>query len=261
MSNTICPECGTPFTWENALAAYHRGKTNLFEHHWRRRPVRSFVRSFRYALRPARLWREVSLHDQPPVGPLIALAVIATATAMGISIAVHVLSMVILYNVAVPYAFPGQSWAVNTVWGAVRAAAGYPYWMREFATAVTWVVCILASLMLFRQSMRRYRVRNDHIIRAWAYVAPLQLIVFACLWGAMGLAAGPAAIIFNIEIMMDTFNWLFVTPFIVQIVLVTRSMALAYRHYLRMDHAWAVAISAQIIALLATLIVLANITL
>ena len=52
LRETRCPECGEGFTWKQALADYHRRKIPIFEYRWRQQPIRSFLRTWWWALRP-----------------------------------------------------------------------------------------------------------------------------------------------------------------------------------------------------------------
>ena len=81
LTETRCPECGTSFTWEGALEALERRKHPLFEYQCRRRPIRSFFTSWFLALRPAKLWRQVDIHDRPPVRALFAMALMSLVVA------------------------------------------------------------------------------------------------------------------------------------------------------------------------------------
>ena len=76
LRETRCPECGERFTWEEALARYHRKRIALFEYQWRERPIRSLIGTWFRAMVPGKLWKKVSIHDPPQVGPLWVMIVI-----------------------------------------------------------------------------------------------------------------------------------------------------------------------------------------
>jgi hypothetical protein len=67
-----CPECGTPFSWDDVLAAARSRQNRLIEH-WRRHPIiRTLLRTWWLAaFRPRKLWAQFSVHDPPKVGPLM----------------------------------------------------------------------------------------------------------------------------------------------------------------------------------------------
>lgn len=68
-----CPECGLEFEWELALRQAESESDFLFEHQWRKRPIRSFVVTVWRSLLPGRFWRRVSIHDRLSVKPLLIL--------------------------------------------------------------------------------------------------------------------------------------------------------------------------------------------
>lgn len=93
--------------------------------------------------------------------------------------------------------------------------------------------------------MRRYRVRSVQVVRVWAYALPLSLpwatIVYAVAYNAVALLGWPsdAGLISS---------WLLL-PVIGTHAL--RSVGLGYKHYLRMDHGWAVAVASLAMGFLA----------
>jgi len=71
-----CPECGLEFEWGEALRQAVSESDFLFEHQWRRRPVRSFAVTVWRSLLPGRFWRSVSIHDRLSAKPLLILLVV-----------------------------------------------------------------------------------------------------------------------------------------------------------------------------------------
>ncbi|MHC4235861.1 MAG: hypothetical protein ACYSUQ_12150, partial [Planctomycetota bacterium] len=72
LSQRRCPECGRPFTWDEALAAARSRVNRLFERLWYHDPLRSLLRTWKLAaLRPGKLWTQYSRFDRPKVGPLL----------------------------------------------------------------------------------------------------------------------------------------------------------------------------------------------
>lgn len=67
-----CPECGVTVWWPEILAAIQRrGESRLFEHQWRRRPIRSFFGTLWSLARPWSFWRQPSLRSAPCWGALV----------------------------------------------------------------------------------------------------------------------------------------------------------------------------------------------
>lgn len=242
LTETRCPECGEGFTWEEVLDRHHRRKKKLFEYRWRERPVRSAVRTWWWCVWPPRLWREIDIHDPPQRGPLIGWVVL--------SLFVFYVAFVILFAVS--------GWGLGYYWStrgvpSQQLGIGYLMWYLLDAvtdwqvymvvlTAAVWIVCCLAALMVFRQSMRRCKVRGGHVLRVWAYATaplfPLVATVVVALerakmvrWVDRSLPTDPAVLLAILAHATWSFWW-------------------GYRIYLRMPHSFAVAVSAQLIAVL-----------
>jgi ribosomal protein L37E len=234
-----CPECGETFEWQDVLAAFHRRKQMLFEYHWRTKPVRSLLATWRRSLRPGKLWRELDIHDPPAVRPLIAQVVIFAVLAWSLTVMLSgVLGWIGWLLVARDRGLAAPGWAV---------------WFRELVSAVrnpylyvtAPLICggtaiTMLSLLLLRQSMRRYRVRNVHVLRVCAYAIP-PLIV-------------PALLVeYSYLIVVTLLGWgyrYWVSYIIGALVLifVVWSIRQGYRKYLKMPHSLGIAIASQAIA-------------
>ncbi len=254
LKDARCPECGTEFTWSEVLVDYHRRRKPLFEYRWRSQPIRSLGASWGLALRPWTLWRKVDLHDPPAVKPLAALAAIAAvvfalivpgialATASGLAR----LSELIAASGGIS---PGSLWAPE-----LTLALPWVCFTEEHAAIVAhfgvWIAASFAALLVFQQSMAHCRVRTAHVFRV-------------CVYALLAVPVGETLLIllmFTIDLGGTIFGWRW--PMWLSIVLscvmlavvlstflwVFMSIALGYRLYLRMSHAWYVAFAAQIIA-------------
>lgn len=256
---TRCPECGTAFTWEGALEAHHRRKHPLFEYQCRRRPIRSFLTSCFSALRPAKLWRRVDIHDRPPVNALLLMALVSIVVT-----AVLTATLSAVFTCVDLWWGPRMAWYPNVRAGLVMQLV----WERAVSTLLPstcffagWLASSFAALMIFRQSMRRYRVRTQHVVRVWSYavvmVLPLTTVV---LWGIPILRLLLHVRGRNVSRVFVYGNswWGLAMPLMLEILgaalclfLVVRSIRHGYGSYLRMPHGWAVAIASQVIAVLA----------
>jgi hypothetical protein len=246
-----CPECGRPFTWQGALAEYHRRQHFLFEYRWRDGPLRSLVATWFHALRPRRFWKRISLHDPPNVRGLVAMVAVLLAVyfaAMPVSLSLATWGAVQLQTGAGGWAVPGLGW-----WLVEILTSDEPYvWLGVVAT---WCLASLGALLVFRQSMRRYRVRVPQVVRVWAYAVPLLPPVCPLLLGGLVFA-------YNTSVWFSVASGRWFTGacyggVVLLVLYVVWCLAHAYRHYLRMRHALAVAVAAQTIACLATLTLLA----
>ncbi len=264
LSETRCPECGVGFTWEGVLEARQRRKQPLFEYHWRRRLVRSYVASLMRATRPRRLWSLVDIHDRAPTRALFWLA------------AVTVVVLVVMAQLGLATAFsivaapgrvaPSGRWVPGVprltdfgaalVNGEVLRTGGI-----LMLTTVCWWGLSLGALLIFGQSMRLFKVRTGHVVRVWCYSVVLPLLGLCAAelawmagWTALELWGDWPSYVGGVEIV----------PVGVTVILlvfwgfVMWSLGVGYRGYLRMDHAMGVAFCSQLIAVLALLTVMLN---
>ncbi len=65
-----CPECGLQFEWREVIDRAAHWSKFLFEHNWRKQPIRSYLTTIWKSLRPFRFWKQVSIHDDIRPGPL-----------------------------------------------------------------------------------------------------------------------------------------------------------------------------------------------
>lgn len=243
LTETRCPECGEAFTWEDALARYRRSQKPLFEYRWRNRPIRSFFHTWRRSLSPRRFWASISIHDPPRVVPLLAMVLIEVVAAALVG--------TVLYGL--------EAWVRNTslirlgrtglrdLPGYVLDALVAPRYRVTLLTTGAWLLGTLFALFVFQQSMRIYKVRNAHLIRLWAYSAPVALL--------------PAVLGWHVFALQGTLRGVYVPLgigplFALLLVLhAARSLRIGYRDYLRIPQSAALALASQTIAVLATGIV------
>jgi hypothetical protein len=121
---------------------------------------------------------------------------------------------------------------------------------RAMCTYAVWLATSLGALLVFQQSMRRIRVRQAQVIRVWAYSVPMVLPILAVLVAVhivvAILLAGRWSRWANEEIV-------FSVALMALVMCPIWSLWRGYRDYLRMRHAFAVAVMSQVIAILATL--------
>lgn len=250
LSETRCPECGGAFTWEHILDDYHRRRKNLFEYRWREAPLRSMASSLRAALRPGSFWRNIDLHDPPKPGPL---------------------NFLLLFQVLIAYAFITVTLGTASFlyWvrfyqtnyrGVPKRILSVGFWFesvssvvleREFLLAVfamlSWWALTFLGLLVFQQSMRLCRVRTAHVHRVCVYAVGAGLPIFV-----LSLTVVTGLILFDVM----SFRYLdLLLPVTIgaYILHVTWSVRQGYRHYLKLRHSLAVAVTDQIMALLASM--------
>jgi hypothetical protein len=274
-----CPECGYHFRWEELLDEKLQFHPYLFEHH-PEREVWSFWKTAVGGLRPARFWTKLHAGQPSRPGRLLAYWVIAMLVALLAAVAAPLLVGTILENDA--RAAAGQRaayfqsggtpvyWTPSGVYsttppprpgyfdvGGLEQAwdsfgKGYAIW---WGIAVAWAWATSLTLMVFKISMRRAKVRAVHVRRCVLYSFD------ACLWAALYVLVLTAA---AMAVWMagggrTMFHWLALVCLPVLWWIVTYRLGRAYRDYLKFDHPWATVIATQIIVGLTALIIAINV--
>jgi hypothetical protein len=278
-----CPECGYSFNWDELRDPARRLHPYLFEHHPERN-VWSFRKTLANSMLPRRFWR--TLYPTQPSFPRrlmlygLLVALIAAGALLGaIAYRSYQVDQTMRGRRATQMRFmnPQTQAEIIVRHGSVQAyldltSPTFPSWryfsplfisnwldlgghLQVTAFALLWPWMTFASLLVFRASMRRARVRPVHVLRCVIYSADL--------------AAVAAAIV--------TIGWLFCDPWLhrtrnwsefwwrfssaqgalwviaVLFALLTFRLWIAYRRYLRFDHPLATAIASQIMIGLLTL--------
>lgn len=180
-----CPECGQWFDWRQVLDDYRRRQKPFFEYRWRRAPVRSLVRTWYMALNPRRFWRRVDLHDPPAVG---ALAGLMLASCVAVGLAGPILGGTGLWVdwwVDVVRGGGGRTPTIGDLFSSIADGFRYMHGFRAGAEAFIWLVGGFGALLVFRQSMRRCRVRTVHIVRVCAYSGGMIMPILPAVLFAM----------------------------------------------------------------------------
>lgn len=263
-----CPECGYRFDWAELLDPGRQVHLYLFEQ-YPKRNIRAFYRTVLGGLRPRRFWK--SLQPQHTSRPRRLLMYWVLCTLIPFFIGVLLLGAFELAadfvsdqssvrfqqlaptwskcvgddKIAHAYAyhlwFPGvhsRPYSFTVIAGLANVAPALVYSSLMLAL---WTGCTFLSLMIFQKSMSRAQVKRIHVARCVLYsfdvgvwvgfimlcVLPMQF--FALVWGAhdaLALAL-QAALVFG-----------------------AYRLWIAYRSYLRFDHALAVVLSTQVITAL-----------
>jgi hypothetical protein len=279
-----CPECGYRFKWEELRDPALRLHPYLFEHH-AERGIRTFFKTlFNSAFRLRRFWR--TLFPTQPSFPrrLLRYAIIVAAIGVMPLIAASIYSMYQMdrefrarRSTAAAMLSPTERAEVIAREGSLEAWLDrvlplFPsrkyfqlrylnnWWrlgghFRVSVFALLWPWLTFLSLLIFRASMRRARVRPVHVLRCVIYSGDVALLTAAaatCAWlaydpwlsrravrvefyGYFGSARGAA--------------WVMIALF----VILTWRLWIAFRRYLRFEHAFATAIASQVMIALLTL--------
>lgn len=261
-----CPECGDGFVWENVLRDYRRRLKPLFEYHWRKRPIRSLLYSWRLGLNPRRLWRTIEVHDPPAVDGLLALW-LAT-------MAFFFVSCWTLSNAGGWVISATEKWMAGRTPTGVADLFGWMAYVAKFrplysdptwswpageclyltAAVAAWSALVFPALLVLRQSMKQCRVKAAHVLRLCVYTPiPILVAPFACF--GVALVADIAALRGPPRWPMRHFladAALGVIPVVI-VLCVLISTAWGYHRYIRMKHSVGVAIIGHLLAVLALL--------
>jgi hypothetical protein len=283
-----CPECGYAFTWAELRDPTRRLHPYLFEHHPQRN-LRSFLRTLLGSQFPRRFWR--TLFPTQPSRPRRLLlygflaAAILVAPFLGLlGYRVYEMDRTMRDRRAFEMRTmtPLRAAELTAQFGSVKAyleqaAPLFPdqrylrfhnitgWWQLGGAFQVTafallWPWLTFLSLLVFRASMRRARVRPVHVLRCVIYTADAAVLI--------ALAAGAF--------------WFFYDPWLSRsgtwygtwyqfksdrsvvyvlggmFLILTYRLSIAYKRYLRFDHALATAIASQVMIGLLTLKLVAD---
>ncbi len=242
-----CPECGQEFAWEEVLDDYRLLQKPFFEYRWRQRPVRSLIKSWWLALRPGKFWRLAEMQDPARLRPLFAIVAILLVITCVVMVFCDAMELLLWDWRYAAQRFRGTGFGKPYAWYdplnifQSLISAWTPEIKNITASITIWVVCNLAALLVFQQSMKRHKVRTSHIVRVWVYAVPQALPP------TVGFVASSSwlAPLFGWDFYPTVESWTIWFFF----ALVTRSIHIAYKHYLRMPHSWAIAVSVQLMAL------------
>ena len=280
-----CPECGYRFTWEELSDPIRRLHPYVFEHHPERN-VWSFRQTLLGGLRPGRFWR--TLFPTQPSRPrrLVLYWLIVALACVGV-LSVQLMRTAVAADVdhaaqqqAAIAAFRNYDARFRALalaqHGTVQAwaSASYPRWpdwwfLRNLPRAhlvqnlmigvilwVCWPWVTLAGLMIFQASMRRARVRPIHVLRCVIYTCDIALLWALVMVAILAWDVSQSGLIGRAWGVVPSAK--LIPAFTAgALLLATWRLAAAYKHYLRFDHAWATAISVQVMValLLAKLVV------
>lgn len=226
-----CPECGLMFRWQEILdESNSRSKTNgFFEFEWRRRPIGAFFYTLAQTLMPWLLWRRMPLAATPRIGPLLAMIP-------------PTLLLLLILSTFVDLAWHEYIKLEASRFRGQQDFSGFLFWnrwyplryIRSVLTPLFGLVAAWLSVQVFRQTIARYRIRQDQILR-----------IFVLTWIAIVVAKGASEWVCTFATMPYLWFWRRVFPSTVwqminaipTLVLVV-SLGFAFRNYLRIRDGW-----------------------
>lgn len=191
-----CAECGLEFEWWRIHS--HVTHPWLFEYHWRKRPIRSLVRTIATMCRPRRFWSSIDLTDPVHLGWVFLLAFMAVAAPVFLRL---VASGACLFALEHYRASNPSYGSYSTPTRLVREALSTSFWVQDskyfYSSDISWLISlpqvalwwfalvwIPLTALCFRLipvSLHRLRVRPAHIRRiagygvAWMMLLPVAL--------------------------------------------------------------------------------------
>ncbi len=283
-----CPECGYRFDWAEVLSPNRRPHEYLFEHHPERNWSR-FWQTARGACRPKRFW--TSLHPSQPSRPArLFLYWLIGAVLVGLVNPLYCVQEAALQAAAanrlrasqasVLYRNPSHRSNIVQFYGSTQAfldrryptestlsylskmfGAGQAPWRLLFldfplllVVPALWSWLTAVAMMAFPISTRRGRLRRIHLVRCALYSFD------PVMWAAFLLAGVFAGLFWAAVIGQQTFRYPMVSwgiwPIGLAILFGCWRLRAACAHYLRFSWPEATVLATQIIALLASLLVL-----
>jgi hypothetical protein len=261
LTDARCPECGHRFDWPDVIDPSRRLHPYLFEHHPERN-LWSFFRTLTGTLHPTRFWPTLS-PSQPSrprrmvkywvlcsLAPLLALLIDwGRATVTWWDERLNPVQFNFRTGVPMPAGPPAE-----VTWDNVLAAAGHA-WQRDhplslafglFTFWLAWPWLTLLALQIFRISMRRAKVHTAHVVRCVVYSFDVGA------WVALAVATWCAAAVFTESMRPGPYRepdraFAFLG---LMVPLIGVRLWLAYRRYMRFDHAFWTVAAAQLIVLL-----------
>jgi len=256
-----CPECGYSFKWEEILDEKRRHHRYIFEHHPERN-FWSFMRTFLGGLRPKKFWSELHpLQDSRPkrlalyrmiVLVLVVIPVLiddfwqppqpmGTPRRVFFSYSTHRRQLAWQARLNYPWNFfvkPLDATGRELLWSLMIISVALP-------------VTYYALLMIFQQTMRKAKVRRDHVGRCISYSADIVLwpILPLCVLTLLNGAAGSP------NQWEEEIAWTVLISIVLIWLIFAWRLVFAYRYYLRFDHAVGTIFSVQLIIFLLVLLI------
>lgn len=268
-----CPECGYASNWHDLLNREKFQHPYLFEHHARRQPLRSYLKTLAGGRRPHRFWTSLDANHRAYPRRLVAYWLIGVlftlTTGFGVRYFADGLKVWdeneasrrgMLATAAGP---GGAGYARQFTRSAYGSLAAYldtvfplppskrffqQVWSQSDVTLalkivllfVSWPLATYAVLMIFRTSMRRARVRPVHVLRCAVYSGDVAAWL-GLLWMVLLLLnrdnASHNRAAAETALMAALLLW----------AVATYRLVVAYHHYLRFDRPAAVVLCSQLI--------------
>ena len=248
-----CTECGFQFNWQELIRGLFNRNPRLFEHNWRERPIRSYLRAvFVPMFWPKSFWLEISLHDRIMRGPLLALL---TLSCIQFLIVIHALSLIYWWSISYLFARrfvarpPYASWSRNSSLSLESVldelerdfyyVGALPYeipqqWWPLPLMLVAGLILMFLLMANLRETIARFKLRPAHMLRALAYASAPGLFLSAVVGSLfpvvlLGFDEHGLSTSLDVALFFGAI-WLAGAPMFYQ-------MRSSFRHYLKIPHA------------------------
>ena len=243
LADPRCPECGYCFTWDELSDPARRFHPYLFEHHPERN-ARAFARTLLAGVLPRRFWS--TLYPTQPSRPQRLVTYWALCAIPLLMLAAVQCWLIVSETVKrfAPRLPPRLMWQRYADWSVMYDKDGGGY-VRTSVALVLWPWLTLATLLVFRVSMRQARLRPTHVLRCVLYTSDLALyfaVPFALviLFTIVGQKWPPKDLVDGLGPLLALAAWL----------LLCYRLFTAYRLYLRFDHPLATVVASQVMVAL-----------
>ncbi|HWL94166.1 MAG TPA: hypothetical protein VNT79_11600 [Phycisphaerae bacterium] len=267
-----CTECGFQFEWDELIQGLFNRNPELFEHTWREKPVRAYLRTiFAPMFRPKKFWQGVSLHDRIETKPLVfllgssvlALLVVVQGLALLFSLLIYLIFQFGLLQRQGYYGYYPYSGSVELSFVLEKLEEIYlAFGIEVYQDFEDWIVIpfmirvgfgsILLMLLNLHETIARFKLRRGHMLRVLAYASGAGAVL-----GAMFVLVLPVA-----QVLIMSFWPKWFAPATIMLIVFTFAPFLVQfrsglRNYLKIRHATLAAVLLLIVGLLAPVVALA----
>ncbi len=251
-----CPECGLDFTWPDIIQHQLAHNGVIFEYRWRNRPVRSWFATVWRCLFPTKLWRELSIHDPPRVGPLLVFAISINLGPGGLLWGfgrLAILGLRLWYKLW-PSSANQSEQLIQTIYGIMAVSVQLGRFLIHPVVSLFSFGALAGAFFLvlgMRQTLGRCKVLAPQVLRSviYGFVGAYPLIILLN-WAIQYLRRSYYLALLP-QVPLDLLFW---TDFLLQhlppLILSSLYLRAALRNYLRLPHAGALAFSAWLVGIL-----------
>jgi hypothetical protein len=247
LSEGRCPECGFIFTWRELLEAERNKHLYVFEHGTDRN-FATFWKTYWWTCRPRKFWTDLNPAQPVSIPRLVIywmICLCAVIVGFYFSRAVEMTAVDTRMRSGYPSAYATAWWPLPwepAFWNHLFQLG----WARQFMSAelgwmltfLIWPFATLVSLMVFRFSMRKAKIRWTHLLRT---------VIYACDFGVLFCAALLTLLLCDLHYPT---GWLALAAAGFCSIVTTYRLTIAFNKYLRVHRPLETVLASQIISFL-----------